>query len=349
MKIKTKFPVSLAAVLTAAVMFTACQDEVNTVSDEIVGTAYSSDNINGTVGDDDIDGTSGNDVIRAGKGNDKVDGKGGNDKVDGDSGNDKLNGGAGNDSYIGGKGADEFRFKSGELQAPDVDRIEDLNFADGDIIIFQNQSGIFGGVTGNGQVKTAADLKEIIDYLNNDGDPATEAYNADPNGTINHIADNQLRLLFNDGYELHIDDFGGLAQQDGVTFEFRNQENELKKFGKTDPHALTQSSEVNLALSMNGDTKGILIDDFDLAEGDVLKFKNARNVNGDGAVANVAELEALKPFFVGKVDADGDGTANDLYYSVDPDGYGISAEGYDFILRDIGGVEADDYNGADAD
>lgn len=82
-------------------------------------------------------------------------------------------------------------------------------------------------------------------------------------------------------------------------FEFRNQEHEADKLGKTDP--------------------------------------NARNVFNDGEVATQAEFNALlnSAFFHGAIDADGG--ADDLPFDVDPDGDGLSPgspDGYDFALTD---------------
>jgi Ca2+-binding RTX toxin-like protein len=79
----------------------------------------------------DEDGT----VINAGAGNDTL--RGGNY-------DDILTGGAGSDKMFGGRGADQFRFFGDQIEGGrDTDFIYDLNFGDGDTLVF----GTFGANT----------------------------------------------------------------------------------------------------------------------------------------------------------------------------------------------------------
>lgn len=332
------------------------------------------DRIEGKRGNDDIDGGSGPDVIRGGKGDDRIEGGRGDDKVDGQNGADNLFGGLGSDSFLAGDDGAQDRIQIGrdDLRAGDVDRIEEIDLAgpgepNEDVIIFQNQRD-FLGVLSTGQIRNQADLAKVIEALNTDGSPVSEAFNADPNGSKNAVPDDQLVLRFENGYELRIDDLGELAQQeDPNVFQFRNQTNEARKFAKkADPSQFdyVEASEVDglPGRGVDRDGKLMLISDFDLAEGDVLKFDRARNLNeqnnSDGLVGgnssmakNRAEFALLEDFLVAKVDADGDGVRNDLYFEVDPDGgrnrdgsLTFNGEGYDFVLLDIGGTEVDDFN-----
>jgi Ca2+-binding RTX toxin-like protein len=86
--------------------------------------------VNGKAGDDDIraaldaDGT----MLRGGAGDDIL--RGGRY-------NDILIGGSGDDWMFGGIGADQFRFFGNEIEgAKDRDRIFDLAFGDGDVLVF---------------------------------------------------------------------------------------------------------------------------------------------------------------------------------------------------------------------
>ena len=78
-------------------------------------------------------GGEGNDIILGGAGSDTIGGQGGDDTIFGGSGNDQLSGGAGNDTLTGDDGADTFRF-SGNDFGHDV--VTDLNFAEGDRLVF---------------------------------------------------------------------------------------------------------------------------------------------------------------------------------------------------------------------
>lgn len=100
--------------------------------------------VRGTAGNDTLGSTSTtlNQLIRAGDGN---------DVLRGGKGDDRLVGGAGDDIMSGGAGADQFYFNGADVGAgdKDTDRIVDLNFADGDTIVFDNYgSSFFADQTG---------------------------------------------------------------------------------------------------------------------------------------------------------------------------------------------------------
>lgn len=86
-------------------------------------------------------GSSGNDDIRA---TNDVDGTllqagAGDDILRGGKYDDVLVGGSGNDQMFGGDGADQFRFFGSQIDgASDSDRIYDLDFSEGDTLVFGN-------------------------------------------------------------------------------------------------------------------------------------------------------------------------------------------------------------------
>ena len=70
-----------------------------------------------------------------------IDGGAGNDVLRGGAGNDILNGGPGDDQYYGGAGADQFLFFGSDLVVrPSVDRLYDLNFSAGDVLVLRHFS-----------------------------------------------------------------------------------------------------------------------------------------------------------------------------------------------------------------
>lgn len=96
--------------------------------------------VSGTAGNEDLGNTSStlSQLISAGAGD---------DVLRGGKGNDRLVGGAGDDIMSGGRGADQFYFKGSDVAVGDIDtdRIVDLNFADGDTIVFDNFGSNFFG------------------------------------------------------------------------------------------------------------------------------------------------------------------------------------------------------------
>jgi Ca2+-binding RTX toxin-like protein len=84
-------------------------------------------NANGSL----LDAGAGDDVLRGGK------------KAD------ILVGGAGDDEMYGGGGGDQFRFFGNEIDgASDIDRIYDLDFSEGDTLVFGNYDGLFQDADG---------------------------------------------------------------------------------------------------------------------------------------------------------------------------------------------------------
>jgi len=88
-----------------------------------------------------VSGKNGNDDLRAT--NDKdgsyIHANGGNDTLRGGRYDDILDGGAGDDLYAGGGGADQFRFFGNQIEGQsDTDRVFDLNFDEGDTLVFGN-------------------------------------------------------------------------------------------------------------------------------------------------------------------------------------------------------------------
>jgi hypothetical protein len=64
--------------------------------------------------------------------------RGGDDILRGGKFDDLLVGGEGNDSMFGGDGADQFRFFLNEVSGTDTDWIYDLDFSEGDELVFGN-------------------------------------------------------------------------------------------------------------------------------------------------------------------------------------------------------------------
>jgi Ca2+-binding RTX toxin-like protein len=96
-----------------------------------------------------VRGTAGNDDLRADSGGSQVRGGAGNDVIRGGRGDDIIVGGPGDDIMSGGKGADQFRFFGNEIDgASDTDRITDLNFGEGDWLVFGNYNGVFANGDG---------------------------------------------------------------------------------------------------------------------------------------------------------------------------------------------------------
>jgi Ca2+-binding RTX toxin-like protein len=93
-----------------------------------------------------VRGTSGNDDLAALSNvtGSQIRGGDGNDVLRGGKADDILIGGAGDDSLYGGGGADQFRFFGDQIGgASDTDRLYDLNFGEGDTIVFGKFDGLF--------------------------------------------------------------------------------------------------------------------------------------------------------------------------------------------------------------
>lgn len=87
-----------------------------------------------------VGGTTGNNDIRATTDVDGtiLSGGGGDDILRGGRFDDILVGGEGNDRMFGGAGADQFRFFFDQVSGTDTDFVYDLNFTDGDSMVFGN-------------------------------------------------------------------------------------------------------------------------------------------------------------------------------------------------------------------
>ncbi len=122
-----------------------------TGSGTIDGTGNGLGNIlSGNGGNNVLDGAAGNDTLNGGGGNDSLVGGGGGDVLAGGNGDDILNGGDGADQLTGGTGADRFVFTQANVHLTtlggkaDIDRILDLNFAEGDVIDLSGIDAIAG-------------------------------------------------------------------------------------------------------------------------------------------------------------------------------------------------------------
>ena len=127
-----------------------------------------------------------NDLLVGGSGNDTIGGQNGDDTVFGNAGDDQIAGGAGNDLLSGDDGADSFRFGAGFGH----DTVTDLNFAEGDRLVF-----LAGSINNTNIVIDSLDKLQIF---------AHEAYEANHanvhvdggNLTITHGADSITLLEY---------------------------------------------------------------------------------------------------------------------------------------------------------
>ncbi|WP_150290558.1 calcium-binding protein [Sphingobium estronivorans] len=84
-----------------------------------------------------------NDIRASGLNGTILNGQAGDDILRGGRGDDILTGGAGDDQLWGGAGADQFRFFGNNIGgASDLDKIYDLNFSDGDTLVFGNYGNV---------------------------------------------------------------------------------------------------------------------------------------------------------------------------------------------------------------
>ncbi|RVU07922.1 hypothetical protein EOE18_02295 [Novosphingobium umbonatum] len=122
-----------------------------------------------------VGGTSGNDDLRANS--QDTDGsylfaRGGDDILRGGKYDDVLTGGAGSDQYYGGAGADQFRFFGYDVTTGDRDRVYDLNFSDGDTIVFGSfATDTFADAAGinaytNGTAATISSFEGLANMVN---------------------------------------------------------------------------------------------------------------------------------------------------------------------------------------
>lgn len=100
----------------------------------------------------------------------------GNDTLRGGRYDDVLDGGAGDDQYFGGGGADQFRFFGTKIEgSSDTDRVFDLNFDDGDTLVFGSyDTGTFVDAAGenefgNGSSAIISSLEGLVNAVNLSG------------------------------------------------------------------------------------------------------------------------------------------------------------------------------------
>jgi Ca2+-binding RTX toxin-like protein len=93
------------------------------------------DYVSGSAADDDLTATPTGSILA---------GNGGADILRGGKSDDILVGGAGDDRLYGGAGADQFRFFGNQVGGTtDTDAIYDLNFSQGDTLVFGEYNGLF--------------------------------------------------------------------------------------------------------------------------------------------------------------------------------------------------------------
>lgn len=125
---------------------------------------------------DNVPGSTGNDDLTATKAGARVSGGAGNDTLRGGKGDDILIGGPGDDMLRGGGGADQFRFFGNAVEgANDTDRLFDLNFGEGDQLVFGSYNGLFSqdddGVNGfaNGDSAIISSYEGLFNAVQNAG------------------------------------------------------------------------------------------------------------------------------------------------------------------------------------
>ncbi len=84
-----------------------------------------------------------NDIQSSGPNGTVLNGLAGDDILRGGRGDDILTGGSGNDQLWGGNGADQFRFFGNNIEgSSDLDKIYDLDFSEGDTLVFGNYGAV---------------------------------------------------------------------------------------------------------------------------------------------------------------------------------------------------------------
>jgi Ca2+-binding RTX toxin-like protein len=139
------------------------------------------DYVRGTAGDDDIRSTGNGAYVVTGAGD---------DVLRGGRADDILVGGAGNDQLWGGGGADQFRFFGDQIEGTsDTDRIYDLNFSEGDTLVFGKFDGAFHDGAGVNEFNNGS-AAIISSYLGLQNAQALSG------GKITIVADVKTDLLF---------------------------------------------------------------------------------------------------------------------------------------------------------
>lgn len=116
--------------------------------------------IRGTDGAERLNGTNQSDIIIGGAGN---------DTLVGNRGDDIIVGGRGNDVLHGGVGADTFVFDSKTMTRLEVDQVRDLNFRDGDRLVFEGFQNTFdklpSGLFANGDKMQSLIVDSMTDLM----------------------------------------------------------------------------------------------------------------------------------------------------------------------------------------
>ena len=330
----------------------------------------------GRNGDDKLYGNQGDDALYGGKGDDKLFGGKGDDKLFGGKGDDYLSGDYGSDHLYGGKGDDTFHFADKDVKDKAKDVVKDFEKGDKIVIDLKNEHLSFDKhelkdavhhFKEDGYKYTDAYAKDGALVLKHGHYELKIEKNADAYYEYEKAKDDGKMPVKDEDDRDEKDDRddkngmkGGAKDDDrkddkaeddkndddkkAVTYEFRDQKDEYKHLDKTDAHAKEDAEYKHYDYKghpVDEDGKLVAIKHFDFDDGDVLKFKNARNVNEDGKVENEKDMKALyeQDFFKDYIDADHDGKRDDAYFDVDPDGY-KNGDGYDFALVDY---KVDDY------
>lgn len=163
-------------------------DWIAAATAQVIATAQVEGTLNTqTAGDHDMDllsGTEADDMLTA---------RGGDDWIAAGAGDDRLDGGAGSDVLVGGIGADTFVMDRRTASTGDIDRVFDLDFAEGDLLsLARFEAGRFAvyGVTANGPGTGI-----LIDSL-------ADLYRLDRAGAVEFTA------IDDDRYRLSVDDAG---------------------------------------------------------------------------------------------------------------------------------------------
>lgn len=164
---------------------------------DLIAGGFGDDTLDGGDGDDQVQGGIGNDAVSGGSGNDTLFGQDGDDQLDGGEGDDFLIGGIGNDVVSGGSGSDTLYGQDGDDRLDGGDGTDYLiggigndmlnGGAGDDVYYFARGEGIDRISDGSG-----------IDWL-----ALTDITLSD----LAWLDVGSLKLVFNDGSAIHLDDF----------------------------------------------------------------------------------------------------------------------------------------------
>jgi Ca2+-binding RTX toxin-like protein len=137
---------------------------------DVLKAGAGNDKMRGGTGNDLLDGGAGNDLLEGNDGDDVLKGGPGDDSLDGGAGNDTIRGGAGKDFFFGGAGNDLFAFVAKELEAANLDKIEDFQQDGADkisivgagdsVVSYDAQTGMIS-IDGQEAINIGAGLDEL--------------------------------------------------------------------------------------------------------------------------------------------------------------------------------------------